>query len=540
MTAPIHRLRQRTLESLWGRGGTKPHMAASMVSREDRYIRLPWSRENQCTEKPAQLRGNWDVIVAILSADTSKNMENFRDLLKRLYFYGSSRFISCLPCFGTLCLVIDSIMTPSERVAFFHVTLPWMKRRVIDGPVVLPRDLHALSQGESRRLILTHEEAATLLTCGFFSLFPGRCSNSRSKSKSSDTTASFNFADLFSLAPPGRIESQVAKIRCLLQYFIYCSHHADAVETCLEFYRVSFLSFPDLGKSLNPMQSVTMLEEGLIEDNYGSLQVDFANKYVGGGVLRTGCVQEEIRFMMCPELLLSCLFTEPLLDNEVLFMSGAGQYSVSVGYASGFRFICGHSPHFVKLGAATSTPREIWVELVPTSLRNEKDCTAVMLRNSCVVAMDAINYCGCEEKQYLASSIIRETRKAFAAFKGTPDSILTSVHSGPVATGNWGCGAFSGDRELKTMIQWCAASEAKRPLIYSSINDSDLCYRFGLVYKKLQEEEWTVGDVFTALLLFSQRYTTNPTSLEEGSLFQYILSFTNPRCASSHSGTEFE
>ncbi|PWV02416.1 putative poly(ADP-ribose) glycohydrolase [Trypanosoma cruzi] len=143
MTAPTHRLRQRTLESLWGRGGTKTPMAASTVSHEDRYIRLPWSRENQCNRKPSQLRGNWDVIVAILSADTSKNMENFRDLLKRLYFYGSSRFISCLPCFGTLCLVIDSIMTPSERVAFFHVTLPWMKRRVIDGPVVLPRDLHA-------------------------------------------------------------------------------------------------------------------------------------------------------------------------------------------------------------------------------------------------------------------------------------------------------------------------------------------------------------------------------------------------------------
>lgn len=28
-----------------------------------------------------------------------------------------------------------------------------------------------------------------------------------------------------------------------------------------------------------------------------------------------------------------------------------------------------------------------------------------------------------------------------------------------IATGNWGCGAFGGDPELKAMIQWLAASQ---------------------------------------------------------------------------------
>lgn len=28
-----------------------------------------------------------------------------------------------------------------------------------------------------------------------------------------------------------------------------------------------------------------------------------------------------------------------------------------------------------------------------------------------------------------------------------------------VATGNWGCGAFGGDPEVKTIIQWLAASQ---------------------------------------------------------------------------------
>ena len=56
-------------------------------------------------------------------------------------------------------------------------------------------------------------------------------------------------------------------------------------------------------------------------------QVDFANRYLGGGVLGEGCVQEEIRFLVCPELILSRLFTEELDDNESLIMTGAQQFS---------------------------------------------------------------------------------------------------------------------------------------------------------------------------------------------------------------------
>jgi hypothetical protein len=32
-------------------------------------------------------------------------------------------------------------------------------------------------------------------------------------------------------------------------------------------------------------------------------------------------------------------------------------------------------------------------------------------------------------------------------------------HNIGIATGNWGCGAFGGDPEIKTMIQWLAASQ---------------------------------------------------------------------------------
>lgn len=77
--------------------------------------------------------------------------------------------------------------------------------------------------------------------------------------------------------------------------------------------------------------------DGTIEDDgEGLLQVDFANKFLGGGVLNYGCVQEEIRFMICPELLVSRLFTEYLWENECMTIVGCEQFNCYQGYASTF------------------------------------------------------------------------------------------------------------------------------------------------------------------------------------------------------------
>lgn len=51
-------------------------------------------------------------------------------------------------------------------------------------------------------------------------------------------------------------------------------------------------------------------------------QVDFANQFVGGGVTSSGLVQEEIRFLINPELIVSRLFTEALDHDECLIITG--------------------------------------------------------------------------------------------------------------------------------------------------------------------------------------------------------------------------
>lgn len=62
-----------------------------------------------------------------------------------------------------------------------------------------------------------------------------------------------------------------------------------------------------------------------------ALQVDFANRKVGGGVLRDGCVQEEILFVLYPELICSRLFTEALEDDEALLITGVERFNQSEG-----------------------------------------------------------------------------------------------------------------------------------------------------------------------------------------------------------------
>lgn len=50
---------------------------------------------------------------------------------------------------------------------------------------------------------------------------------------------------------------------------------------------------------------------------------------------------------------------------------------------------------------------------------------------------------------------------------------LDTVASG-VATGNWGCGAFNGDKCLKSLLQLMVCCVTKRPLVYYTFGDTKL------------------------------------------------------------------
>jgi hypothetical protein len=53
-----------------------------------------------------------------------------------------------------------------------------------------------------------------------------------------------------------------------------------------------------------------------------------------------------------------------------------------------------------------------------------------------------------------------------------------------IATGNWGCGAFGGDPELKTIIQWLAASQVISCLQLSKRKGNKVLFVFFLPFFK--------------------------------------------------------
>ncbi|CAF4662052.1 unnamed protein product [Rotaria sp. Silwood1] len=224
-----------------------------------------------------------------------------------------------------------------------------------------------------------------------------------------------------------------------------------------------------------------------------SLTVDFANEYIGGGVMGDGCVQEEIRFTVCPEMLTSLLVCEVMKDDECIFLIGCERYCSYKGYGFGFRF----NNDYID-----NTPRDSW------------GC-----RMCHVVAIDAICFSD-RRSQFSMETTERELIKAYTGFQTL--NIPAEQPRVGVATGNWGCGAFNGDVELKAIIQLMAASEAQRPLVYVTYREQALAQLFSSVWDHLIDHQATVGHLMQLLEMYIKRefYTRM-------GLFEFIMAETS-------------
>lgn len=111
---------------------------------------------------------------------------------------------------------------------------------------------------------------------------------------------------------------------------------------------------------------------------------NFVNRFVGGGVLNYGCVQEEIRFVICPELMVTMLVTETLDDTEALVVNGVERYSSYEGYSNNFKW----TGDFVD-----ETPRDSSGRL-----------------KTCIVAIDALQFKQ-PKFQFNLGNVIRELNK---------------------------------------------------------------------------------------------------------------------------------
>ncbi|KAF6778510.1 hypothetical protein AHF37_02293 [Paragonimus kellicotti] len=358
------------------------------------YVRLPCSPKSlyPVTENGKKsLIARWNLIEKCLRQRISTPSE-----LQEAVLSYNSRFRTTwnFNVFHNLCA--DKLLPDGDEEHFFRQTLPVLCSLALNLPVYLTQPIPLMRSGRARSFTFSQLQVASLLANAFFCTFPRR--NSLGRTAEFANFPAINFSALVTI-PAGVV---TYTRRCL---------GAQAPN-----WAESVCSFDQL--------RIHISSTGTVEEaGPDTLQVDFANRYLGGGVLNSGCVQEEIMFVLRPELLAACLFMERLDDDETVIVEGVEQYSISHGYADNFRWAGDYRE------SQSGNQRDEWGRWRTT-----------------VVAMDAL-YFGSSEAQYLPKSILRELNKAYCGFTDTlePNRALPSV----VATGNWGCGAFRGDTDLK-------------------------------------------------------------------------------------------
>lgn len=234
---------------------------------------------------------------------------------------------------------------------------------------------------------------------------------------------------------------ELAKLRCILEYFdrIQASPPPGHIE--IERVVAAPKTSDAWATDSSPLAPLAVDDAGSIEDAEAHRQVDFANRYLGGGVLSGGCVQEEIRFAIAPELI-ACMIVSPRMANEeAIVLRGAERFAKTKGYGRSLEYGGSFHDPAARSSALGGAPD---VELA---------------------AIDALDFRRRDPKAQLTEEgMLRELTKARAGF-------LRDARGLPVATGNWGCGVFLGDPALKAVLQWMAASAEARSVLYCSFGD---------------------------------------------------------------------
>nr|XP_023912460.1 poly(ADP-ribose) glycohydrolase 1-like isoform X2 [Quercus suber] len=437
-------------------------------------------------------------------------------------------------------LFFDELMSREESTKWFEEVVPALADLLLRFPSLLQTHyqtadiahingvntgLRLLRSQEPGIVLLSQELIGALLGCSLFCLFPVT-------NRGVEHLPTINFDQLFASLYDNYNEKQENKIRCIIHYFERIFSHMpigfvsferkvlplEHLPQCISYPKAEFWS-----NSVIPLCCFEVQNSGLIEDQSSeALEVDFANKFIGGGALHRGCVQEEIRFMINPELIAGMLFLPSMADNEAIEIIGAERFSSYTGYASSFHF----TGDYV----------------------DKKDVDCFGRRKTRIIAIDAL--CSPRMRQYKQEFLLREINKAFCGFfaqskyqqykrlfpeNGCSRAQLDQNIEDPISrsrsnllshdnastsdetteeksvnqvirnyeekgceslghednnigivTGNWGCGAFGGDPELKTIIQWLAASQVTQWIL---------------------SQKWTVGDLWNMLVEYSyQKY----------------------------------
>lgn len=358
-------------------------------------------------------------------------------------------------------------------------------------PDLITKPIPMLAQKMNFSLTFTQEQLASLLANAFFCTFPSR-NIYEDNSHGYDKLPTINFDSLMCTYKQGGLKIKIEKLKCILNYFNRITQSMPS--GLVTFTRRCINEFPIFEKSNSKIFDCEIRSDGTIEDCEDALQMDFANKYIGGGVLSRGCVQEEIRFVLCPELMISCLFCHVMLNNECILVRGFERFNSYKGYANTFEW--------------------------NGDFRDTTTFDSLGHRKVELLALDALHFIN-KRTQFDSLMISRELKKAYCGFK---QDIACQNADQKIATGNWGCGAFNGDIQLKFLIQLIAAAECKRNLIYFTFGNQETCKKLEEIYKTIKEFEFTSAQILGLLKQYCQEIDKlkNKNVLKHFDLYEFF------------------
>ncbi|KAF7984402.1 hypothetical protein HWV62_14442 [Athelia sp. TMB] len=209
-----------------------------------------------------------------------------------------------------------------------------------------------------------------------------------------------------------------------------------------------------------------------------------ANKHIGFG--RTGS-QEETQVGATPEASAVVLMVPPLGDSDVLVVRGVESMIEMHGYG--------------RKAAMTGIVQEgVWQWGRRTMLfMDALELDAYDTRDGAFVP------------DLLPGNVERELTKAYTAF--------ASAEYTEVVTGLWGCGAFGGNAEIKTIIQWCAASAAGVPLKFvCELTKNQFLAALKQFIERAEARKWPVSAVLAVVIAIG------PGDMAARSVFEHVAS----------------
>ncbi|OWR43927.1 poly [Danaus plexippus plexippus] len=307
----------------------KPQIGHEKWDQE--HVRLPFSTqslypvENSAGE--TKLKNRWDMVQNALN----RPIRNSKELAKAILSY-NTQFKNRWK-FTALHYLFEEYLEEEESQYFFDVTLQEIAKLALSITKLIQAPIPLLKQNKNRSISLSQQQISCLLANAFFCTFPRR--NTTKKNSEYASYPYINFNVLYECEPSNHV---VEKLKCICHYFRRVCTKVPVGVVTVSRRSVPVKELPDWKSSERIISELPVHcdSENTIEEAHGLIQVDFANKYLGGGVLSYGSVQEEIRFMICPELMISMLFTEELKPNEALMVIGCEQYSTYSGYGHSF------------------------------------------------------------------------------------------------------------------------------------------------------------------------------------------------------------